>query len=536
MKNRVTTIVASITAALAVAAFAAGVIGMPCAKAGAAAVGSSYRNKSSKVASPMDYGARCNGRTDDSAAFNAASTYLASIGGGEIRMPNGVTCAIDPGVSPIKLRSGVTLNMNGGTIKRIGANYTANTLENYTYGISALTMSSLTQSGGLATATTSSAHGLSVNDVVWLNGATQTGYNKMVYVVSVPSSTQFTYYVASGTVSPATGSPSLYNIIDRNVGVRNGTIEGTGTSSTGTQSHVSPGAAIYLYGVQGFVVENVRTVNTNGDGVGWRASHRGRVENVTVGAFGRNAMSPTSGLDNVLRNVNLTASSLSGASPGVYLDVEPDDASERAGFVADELRAQSVTLVDFFTAANGDFSIDAKFSNSLIGGQSPVAFKIQSSNPTMARNVVIASSTTIVDTVSTSPVHLRLSNVSGVLVDGAIDTTRAAGSPTAIEIAGGTVSGLVVRGSIRSSNGTALQVSAGATLSGGLFSGVRLNAVLGRGTMKGNVFRGATIGHITLTGAGSSGNVFDSGTRITGTRTYSGGANAGAQTFEFNSF
>lgn len=69
-----------------------------------------------------------------------------------------------------------------------------------------LGVSSITQTSGTATVTTSSAHSLKVNDYVLIASADQTEYNGTVRVLSVPTSTTFTYSVDSGATSPATGS------------------------------------------------------------------------------------------------------------------------------------------------------------------------------------------------------------------------------------------------------------------------------------------------------------------------------------------
>lgn len=69
-----------------------------------------------------------------------------------------------------------------------------------------ITVSSLTSTGTTATATTATAHQLAVGDVVHVSGADQTGYNGAFTVVTAPSTTQFTYTVASGLVTPATGT------------------------------------------------------------------------------------------------------------------------------------------------------------------------------------------------------------------------------------------------------------------------------------------------------------------------------------------
>lgn len=70
---------------------------------------------------------------------------------------------------------------------------------------SAVSVTSITQTGGVATATTSTAHGYSDGDQVTIAGANQAGYNLTINV-TVTGSTTFTYPVDSATVSPATGT------------------------------------------------------------------------------------------------------------------------------------------------------------------------------------------------------------------------------------------------------------------------------------------------------------------------------------------
>jgi len=68
------------------------------------------------------------------------------------------------------------------------------------------TVSSITQSAGVATVTTSGAHNFKTGDSVAISGADQSGYNIENAVITVTGSTTFTYTVASSTVSPATGT------------------------------------------------------------------------------------------------------------------------------------------------------------------------------------------------------------------------------------------------------------------------------------------------------------------------------------------
>ena len=66
--------------------------------------------------------------------------------------------------------------------------------------------SSITQTAGTATCTTSAAHGLETNDWVVIRGAQPDGYNKVAQV-TVTGTTTFTYTVDSGLSTPATGTP-----------------------------------------------------------------------------------------------------------------------------------------------------------------------------------------------------------------------------------------------------------------------------------------------------------------------------------------
>jgi len=74
-------------------------------------------------------------------------------------------------------------------------------------GFNSISISSITQSGGIATVTTSGSHNFSVGDrTVDIAGADQADYNGRHEVLSTPASNQFTFAVSPSAVSPATGS------------------------------------------------------------------------------------------------------------------------------------------------------------------------------------------------------------------------------------------------------------------------------------------------------------------------------------------
>lgn len=73
-----------------------------------------------------------------------------------------------------------------------------------------VSVSSLVSSGTTATLTTSSAHGLKRGDYVTIAGATPSAYNGTFMVESVPSTTTFTYTLASDPADTTTGTITYY--------------------------------------------------------------------------------------------------------------------------------------------------------------------------------------------------------------------------------------------------------------------------------------------------------------------------------------
>lgn len=71
--------------------------------------------------------------------------------------------------------------------------------------VDTLSVTGITRSSQLATATTASSHGLSTGDYVTIAGAAQAEYNG-TFAISVTSATTFTYTVTGTPVTPATGT------------------------------------------------------------------------------------------------------------------------------------------------------------------------------------------------------------------------------------------------------------------------------------------------------------------------------------------
>lgn len=69
----------------------------------------------------------------------------------------------------------------------------------------AFVVSSLTRSSTTATATTAVAHGYLAGDWVTIAGSTISGWNARIKILTVPSTTTFTFTVSGSLTTPATG-------------------------------------------------------------------------------------------------------------------------------------------------------------------------------------------------------------------------------------------------------------------------------------------------------------------------------------------
>ena len=70
-------------------------------------------------------------------------------------------------------------------------------------------INSITRTGTSALVTTQNNHGFAVNDQVTISGSNTTEYNGTITVVTVPSTTTFTYTIAVGPTTPATTSSTM---------------------------------------------------------------------------------------------------------------------------------------------------------------------------------------------------------------------------------------------------------------------------------------------------------------------------------------
>ena len=131
------------------------------------------------------------------------------------------------------------------------------------------TVTSVVQTAGVATVTTSTAHNMLIGDSFWLFGATTTGYNTgsarfgqtlaLARVTGTPTANTFNYYVNNSIPSSATGTmPSLVRYYAMSgITVRN--VKGKAIGGSGIDCSVTTDSTVYNYGVYDNLVIDTTT-------------------------------------------------------------------------------------------------------------------------------------------------------------------------------------------------------------------------------------------------------------------------------------
>jgi len=113
---------------------------------------------------------------------------------------DGSTTSFDTGA--IALNSAAVIVSVNGLVKR--------PVNDYNIVSQSTVITSLTRTGTTATAVTASTHGLSIGSTVTLAGISPTGWNNTFTVLTVPSTTVFSFSISSSVATPGTGSPTMY--------------------------------------------------------------------------------------------------------------------------------------------------------------------------------------------------------------------------------------------------------------------------------------------------------------------------------------
>lgn len=320
---------------------------------------------------------------------------------------------------------------------------------------------------------------------------------------------------------------------DSNVVIKNGTIIGTGASGTVSDQ----GAAIGLWKVNGWRIENVTTSNTNGDGIQYRQADNGVMFNVEVKNYGRNGVSPTSGSNVVWQNVNVSGVAITGANPGKGIDAENNAAGEVTKTYFNNVKATDITFTDFHGADGDAYSHEAVFSGCSFGfGANPsgqfTSMSVKATNKVIAANFVIDAATRIgtLSTATSPAVCLNISNVSGCKISSQLVVNDVLGDRKGIVLVG-TCDNTSMTGIKRSGafnyglmSFAATDLLTNSTIRSCDFGNVYL-------TGASNTFDGCNIGTLTVSRAASTGNSFIGTTNISGTMTAANGADLTQQTF-----
>jgi hypothetical protein len=305
------------------------------------------------------------------------------------------------------------------------------------------------------------------------------------------------------TVSRGTITNKNYGFsVDVNISVSNGKITGAGADGTTTDQ----GSGLAFWGATDVRITNIETDNTTGDGIQWRSADGVILTDIIIGDFGRNAISPTSGLRSVWNNVRVTGTPFTGANPGLYIDAENNNAEESTEFYWNGVVAKNATFVDFHTAAAGDFSHEIYMTNCKIG-DSFKALRFLSANNTNAKNIFIGPTNSI-RAVNTGSPAVEIDNVNGVTIHGATiaNATDPGGSDVGVSIVNTVADLSLVNADLDPGLGYGVQSFGAARLNNSNIVGlVDANLYLGGSD---NVVRGCTLGTVTINGADSTGNIF----------------------------
>lgn len=195
----------------------------------------------------------------------------------------------------------------------------------------------------------------------------------------------------------------------KNLAIRNGIIVGNGLdNNVGDQ-----GAGIQAFYADNIIIENVITSYTYGDGLQFRETNNVRVKTCRIENFGRNGISPTSG-SFVFEDIEITRTALVGANPGNPFDCEPNTATEPTQLIIRDSKLPRATLIDFHSAENDKFIIDALIENVEFTGAYP-DLKIVKTRKGDASNVIIRNCNFLVQSDS---IGLWLENVLNVTLEG----------------------------------------------------------------------------------------------------------------------
>lgn len=188
-------------------------------------------------------------------------------------------------------------------------------------------------------------------------------------------------------------------------------IFGADIEGGGSDDNVSDqGSAVFFYNCDNVYVDGLKTRNTYGDGLQIRNSH-GRFINLDIDAYGRNAISPTSG-DIEIINAQI-GNCLSGANPGCNIDIEPNSADESANvLVSNAVLHDRINIYNAYSTKK--LNVSARIENCHFVGMYR-AILVKAVNNVSGADIHIASDN-VFDSVNVG--GIEIDNVNDVTLDG----------------------------------------------------------------------------------------------------------------------
>lgn len=305
--------------------------------------------------------------------------------------------------------------------------------------------------------------------------------------------------------------------------IRNGKLRGTGAPGAVSDQ----GSALLLFESVGTsFIENIETIDTNGDGLQFRNATV-VMRDVVIGDYGRNGISPTSG-DFVYENVRIVGNPIAGAEPGIGLDAENNPAGEFGKHIFQYIEATDMTFVDFYAPAGTEFRHEVKIMAGKIGGGAR-GLRFLAQNNTVANNVYIGSEVELF-AAGVNGSCVVIDNVGGVqFYGGKMKVGGATGSPNGVKLEG-TVAGLKVHDVTFDGAFSSSLLSAGATAVSGIdWAGCGSHPRVYLDNTTASRFENSVASKVTLANA-TTGNIFTADFAVTGNSwTLLGGATKEAQ-------
>lgn len=195
----------------------------------------------------------------------------------------------------------------------------------------------------------------------------------------------------------------------KNIAITNGFVQGVGADNNVSDQ----GHAISFWLVDNVIISNIKTINTCGDGMGMRDTTNAIIQNVEIGNFGRNGISPTSG-SFIFTNVNMIGTAFEGANPGRGFDAEPNSASDKVIATFYNCTFTDMTFVDFNTAEGGIFPFELSFNNVTLNGR-PFALRFRATNHVKAKNIFVRD--VRANILANTGKNIIVNNVSNIIFD-----------------------------------------------------------------------------------------------------------------------